>query len=122
MGLHERLQRLADLASIEFKDILAREPLVLTDRIRLFLTDESLMDIRYPLDQDYSFHWERKSATYRINTAPDHPEIKSYPRHLHNGFDEKVVEDTITSLQNTPEQNLRRVLNWVRDKLSEQNE
>ena len=63
MGLYERLLRLANLANKEFKDILAQEPLVLTDRIRLFLRDDSFMDIRYPVDQDYSL---RRKVDYYL--------------------------------------------------------
>lgn len=119
MELRERLLRLANLAVGEFNDIMAKEPLVLTDRIRLFFRDNSFMDIRYPVDRDYSFHWQRRGATYRINTAPDHLEIETYPRHMHDGSEEKVVPDTLTSLDNTPEQNLRSVLSWVRKKLAQ---
>ena len=63
MGLYERLLRLANLANKEFKDILAQEPLVLTDRIRLFLRDGSFMDIRYPVGQDYSL---RRKVDYYL--------------------------------------------------------
>jgi len=117
MQLRERLQKLALVASKEFKDILRQEPLILRDRIRLLLIDESFMDIHYPVNYDYSFHWQREKELYRINTAPDHPEIETFPRHLHAGNEERTVSDTITSLNHTPEENLRKVLSWVREKL-----
>ncbi|MFB0509570.1 MAG: hypothetical protein ACETVX_03660 [bacterium] len=47
-----------------------------------------------------------------MNTAPDHPEIKTFPRHIHK--DENVLEDTITDLSLSPEENLRRFLNFVK--------
>lgn len=118
MELRERLQKLATVAATEFKDILKEDPLILRDRIRLLFIDESFMDIRYPVTHDYSFHWRRAREVYRINTAPDHPEIETFPRHIHAGREENVEPDTITSLDDSPEQNLRRVLKWVREKLS----
>ena len=118
MELRERLQELATVAATEFKDILKKDPLILRDRIRLIFIDESVMDIHYPVNHDYSFHWRRANEVYRINTAPDHPEIKTFPRHIHAGREEDVKPDTITSLDNPPEENLRQVLKWIREKLS----
>jgi len=117
MQLRERYLKLATIASNEFSDILKRKPLILRDRIRLLFIDESFMDIRYPINHDYSFHWQRKGELYRINTAPDHPEIETFPRHIHARTEENTIPDTITSLHNTPEENLRQVLKWVREKL-----
>ena len=117
MQLRERYRKLARIAFSEFRGILKREPLILRDRIRLLFIDESFMDIRYPLDQDYSFHWQRRRELYRINTAPDHPEIGTFSRHIHAKEEENITPDTITSLNNPPEENLRQVLKWVKQKL-----
>jgi len=76
MQLRERLQKLALVASKEFKDILRQELLILRDRIRLLFIDGSFMDIHYPVDYDYSFHWQREKELYRINTAPDYSKIE----------------------------------------------
>jgi len=62
MELRERLQKLATVAANEFKDILKKDPLILRDRIRLLFIDESFMDIRYPVNHDYSFHWRSARA------------------------------------------------------------
>jgi len=122
MRLRERYRKLARIASSEFRDILKQEPLILRDRIRLLFIDESFMDIHYPVDHDYSFHWQRKRELYRINTAPDHPEIETFPRHIHAGEEENITSDTITSLNNPPEENLRQVLKWVKEKLKNKHE
>ena len=122
MRLRERYQKLARITSSEFKDILKQEPLVLRDRIRLLFIDESFMDIHYPVDHDYSFHWQRKRELYRINTAPNHPEIETFPRHIHAGEEENITSDTITSPNNPPEENLRQVLKWVKEKLKNKRE
>lgn len=110
--LRERLQKLPKMAATEFTDILREDPEVFRDRIRLIFNDESFMDIRYPINHDYSFHWQRRGEVYRINTAPHHPELETSPRHMHTGKEEVVKRDSVTSLDNPPEENLRRVLKW----------
>jgi len=114
MELREKLRKLATVASTEFNEVLKNDPLILRDRIRLTFIDGSFMDIRYPVNHDYSFHWQRAGEVYRINTAPAHPEIETFPRHIHAGREEGVKPDTITSLDNSPEENLRQVLKWAR--------
>ena len=118
MTLEERLVGLAMLAKEEFMDILLNPPEIFEDRIRLKLIDGSLMIIRYPLENKYSFCWQREFEMYRINTAPHHKYISTFPRHIHDGSEDNVIEDRITSFENTPEENMRNVLIWVRKKLS----
>lgn len=119
MILSERLERLAFVAEKEFRDLLKDLPNVFSDRVQLIFSDNSIMTIRYPLDNKYSFHWQRGTDVYRINTAPYHKNIPSFPRHMHEKTENNVVEDLITDFKNTPEQNLKNVLNWVREKLRE---
>lgn len=114
----ERLKKLLQLAKEEFSDILGDEPQIIETKLRLYLKDGSFIDIRYPLEKDYSFHWQRKKKEIRINTAPDHKEIKSFPRHLHIGSG--VKEDRLTNLSFSPEENLRRFLKFVRDEFKKQ--
>jgi len=52
----------------------------------------------------------------RINTAPHHPG-PTYPRHERLGSEEDVCPYGLTSLEVAPEENLRRVLGWVRKEL-----
>lgn len=113
--IRERLKKLISLIEEEFLDLLQREPILLETKIRLYLKDGSFIEIRYPLDQDYSFHWQRVDQIFRINTAPDHPDIKTFPRHIHEGM--VVKEDYITDFDLSAEENLRRFLLFVRKDL-----
>lgn len=72
------------------------------------------MDIRYPVDSKYSFHWQREHEIIRIDTAPHHRELSTYPAHMHIGKEEDVVEDTVTNMNNSIEENARNVLGFVR--------
>jgi hypothetical protein len=85
-------------------------------RLRLSLVDGSYLDVRYPTDDEYSFHWQVGDKIYRINNAPHHPG-PTYPRHVHMGSEEKIIADEITLPNAGPEENLRRVLAWVRKRL-----
>jgi len=113
------LQTLANVVVEEFPSLLRERPIVLPDRLRLVLVDGSLLDVRYPTRTKYSFHWQRKDRSVRINTAEHHPDLPTYPRHIH--LDERtVVADNLTKLENSPEQNLRAVLSWIKQKLSKE--
>lgn len=116
--MHERLKKFAELVKQEYGDILKVEAVIMETRIRLYIKDDSFIDIGYPVDKDYFFHWQRRNKIIRINTAPDHPQIKTFPRHLHNGLE--VKEDFITDLQLYSEDNLLRLLNFVRETLKEE--
>lgn len=41
----------------------------------------------------YSFHWQRVDGTLlkRWDNAPHHPELSSFPHHIHDGREENVV-------------------------------
>ncbi len=111
-----QLQDLLRIAREEFSDIVTAADILGETRIRLTLREGSSMDVLYPRRDKYSFHWARKNGIVRINTAPHHPG-PTYPRHVHLGVEENVLPDDITSLEVEPEENLRRVLGWVRKQL-----
>jgi hypothetical protein len=85
--------------------------------VRLVFVDGSYMDIRYPVDSKYSFHWQREEGIIRIDTAPHHRKLSTFPRHMHNGNEDNVVEDSVTRIDNTIEENVKCVLGFVRSKL-----
>lgn len=87
----------------------------LDDCVRIFLEDESVVDIRYPCRTKYSFHWQRKDKMYRVDTAPHHRDLASYPRHIHYGKEGNVIEDTITDGEATPAENIEAVMEWIRN-------
>ncbi len=73
--------------------------------------------IRYPVDSKYSFHWQLKDEIIRIDTAPYHRQVSTYPRHMHIGKEDNVVEDSVTEIGNTVEENVKCVLEFVRSKV-----
>ena len=69
-------------------------------RYRLTLQDESLLELFefFIIELDkvnvikYSFHWQTKNGQLikRWDNAAHHPEIKTHPHHLHDGFQKRV--------------------------------
>jgi len=108
-----QLRNLLKVVTEEFGDIVTDARVIEETRLRIVLKDNSTMDIFYPRTDKYSFHWRRKDEIVRINTAPHHPG-PTFPRHVHLGSEERVVPDEVTSLDASPEENIRRVLSWVR--------
>lgn len=115
------IKRLAEIAKEEFKDIVTDTEILHAVRLRLELVDGSTVDILYPMREKYSFHWRQEDKVFRINTAPHHPQIASFPRRMHYENEERIIEDAITSSSASPEENLRRVLKWIRENLKKGN-
>jgi hypothetical protein len=97
----------------EFSDIV-KETELHDDRLKITFTDGSKLEVRYPVRDKYSFNLMKAGKIYRIDTAPHHREIATYPRHIHYGKEDNIIEDNITDFSNTPEENFRKVLKWVR--------
>ena len=112
-----RLIIIAQCAEEHFSNILKEMPIIFSDKVRLIFIDDSYMDIRYPVDSKYSFHWQRKDEMIRIDTAPHHRQLLTYPRHIHMGKENNIVEDTITNIDNNIEENVKCVLGFVRLRL-----
>ncbi|MFQ6073523.1 MAG: DUF6516 family protein, partial [Methanosarcinales archaeon] len=65
---------------------------------------DSFMDIRYPMNSKYSFHWQSASDRFRVDTAPHHKNVSTYPRHIHIG--DIIIADTLTNVLNYVRSNL----------------
>ena len=83
------------------------------NKLRLHLVDNSFIDIWLSNREDYAYHWEHRRQSgrmYRWDNAPHHPEISTYPHHLHDGDEHTIVE---SYLDTTPEAALQEILNFV---------
>ena len=101
------------IASDEFSEIVVDAELH-ADRVRLILIDGSWIDVRYPVKDKFSFHWQRGDEIYRIDTAPHHKGIRTFPRHIHFGSEDNVIEDSVLEENASPEENFKRFMEWVR--------
>ena len=87
------------------------------NKLRLTIADGSFVDIWLTQDGDYAYHWERRRQTgeiYRWDNAPHHPQIRTFPDHLHDGDEQIIVE---SHLNPTAEEALREILEFVQQRL-----
>jgi len=115
-------QALTRLALAEFDEIITQTVFVggtpaSPNKLRLLIKDGSFLDIWLSADGDYAYHWEQRSQSghlYRWDNAPHHPQIRTFPLHMHNGDESTVIESDLSS---SPEAALRQVLSFVREQL-----
>ena len=75
---------------------------ILHYRYRVFLTDGGLLEMSERLVEmrgvmtttKYRYHWQDRTGRLhkRWDNAPHHPEIATFPDHLHDGAEERVVD------------------------------
>jgi hypothetical protein len=71
-------------------------------RYRLKMDDESIVELTERIVEErgqlrvtkYRFHWQDKfgNLVKRWDNAPHHPEIETFPNHLHDGAENNVVK------------------------------
>ncbi len=116
------LTKLADIAEIEFADVVIRCDLT-EGKLRLYIVDESFLDVWFSrqLEGRYAYHWERRhvdDTIYRWDNAKHEAwkNVRTFPHHFHNCKDDNVGESL---LPNDQSESLRFVLEFVRDVIHE---
>ncbi len=116
-------QALVTLAQNEFGDVVTQTKFIggtpiSPNKVRLYITDSSFLDIWLSADGDYSYHWERRGQTgeiYRWDNAPHHSHVNTFPDHFHKGDERTVIE---SNLSPTPRLALHEILAFIRHELS----
>jgi hypothetical protein len=115
------VERLRELAELEFVDIVVEGFIPDINELRLILIDGSVVDVwlSLKLAGRYSYHWERRAidgTIYRHDNAP-HKRwqwVATFPKHVHNGSETNVAE---SHLSEAPEEALREFLTFVRSRI-----
>lgn len=115
------IERLRELAELEFVDIVVEGFIPDINELRLILIDGSVVDVwlSLKLAGRYSYHWERRAidgTIYRHDNAP-HKRwqwVATFPKHVHNGSETNVAE---SHLSEAPEEALREFLTFVRSRI-----
>jgi hypothetical protein len=112
------VERLREIAEVEFVDIVLQTIIPDLNELRIILTDGSFVDVWFSLKLQgrYSFHWERRALDgkiYRHDNAPHKrwESVATFPRHFHDGSETNVSE---SHLSEVPEEALREFLVFVR--------
>jgi len=112
MSLHADL---AERVIEEYGPCLLGMPHPSHDALTLELDNGIVLQARFASDSEYSIQWRQGDAEQRIDTAPLHPDLATFPNHRHRA-DGAACADTLTRTDRTPWQNLAAVLqSLVRD-------
>ncbi len=82
------------------------------DAVTLSFTNNTAVEIRFAGEDEYSLKWNSAEKEFRIDTAPLHPELSTFPNHLHlsNG---EMRADPFTTPGNPPWENVKAVLDNI---------
>ena len=110
---------------LKFSDILQSTELIRGTagrirKLRLYLIDNTFVDIWYSPDGSYSYHWEQRAirnAIYRHDNAPHQKwqNVSTFPKHCHDGTQLNVTE---SFLPDDYEKAIEEFLRLVRKKMA----
>lgn len=75
---------LSDRIVDEFGERLASAPRITHDALILDLDNGVSLEVRAASPSEYAFTWQASELTLRIDTAPMHPQLATFPHHLHD--------------------------------------
>lgn len=109
MTLHATL---ADEIVSRFGDQLDGAPQLGQDALTLHFQNGLVLQARFASPEEYSIQWRIDDMEQRIDTAPLHPELSTFPHHLHDSQG-KLHPDPLTIPGKSPWDNIRAVLDVV---------
>ncbi len=111
------IEKLKDIAKSEFSDVVV-DTSEEKGKLRIFIKDGSFVDVWFSrnIPGRYAYHWNRGKEIYRHDNIPHKKwkNIKTFPKHFHNGSEDCVCESTISDV---PEEAIREFLEFIRKKL-----
>ncbi len=109
MTLHTEL---IDQIISHYGEHLADTPQQSYDAVTLTFSNDLAMEIRFASADEYSLKWSVAEKEFRIDTAPLHPELATFPNHLHLD-DGGMRADPLTTPGNPPWENVKAVLDVI---------
>ena len=111
MSLHLEL---SGVIENELADALASPLEQKQDVLIVRLVNGVTLDIRYAAHDAYSLRWAHDGGESCIDTAPLHPDLATYPNHLHDTSGHTLA-DPLTRTDASPEDNVRRLIRALLD-------
>ena len=90
-------------------DILREEVTLHQDALIVALSNGVDIELRFCDDDAYSINWRWGDASCRIDTAPLHPELATFPNH-HHDMDGCLRADPVTRPGDSAWSNVQRLL------------
>jgi hypothetical protein len=97
VSIKDRYNEFGSIIASEASDLIKEVPTILIDRIEIVFKDDSDLKIYYPTDLEYSFNWSKGEEVFNVNA---------------------IVPNTITSPEITPKENLVKIMNEIRKKIT----
>jgi len=104
--LHDTLKEAID---VQFAETLAEPAELCQDALLVRLHNGVVIELRVASAEEYSIGWRWGDTELRIDTAPLHPQLSTYPNHLHNGEDQ-LLPDPLTHPGRDPWDNVLAVI------------
>ena len=109
MTLHATL---ANEIVSRFGEHLDGAPRIGQDALTLHFQNGLALQARFASSEEYSIQWRFGDTEHRIDTAPLHPELATFPHHLHDSQG-KTRPDPLTIPGRSPWDNIQAVLNVI---------
>ena len=97
------LSKIKRIVDIEYARIVLSSE-IFHDKLRVYLIDGSFVDIWFSakIPGRFSYHWEKRHIDGRIYRHDNFPDprwkkLSTFPKHFHDGFQEKVKESQISN-------------------------
>ncbi len=122
--ISELYKKLCEIALDGFGEIVVRGDILklssgAPQKLRLYLVDSTYVDIWISPTGKYSYHWEQggvRGLVFRHDNAPHKRwrHVRTFPKHFHNGTEEKVVESDISD---DPEEAIKEFLSFIKKEI-----
>lgn len=109
MTLHATL---VDGIVSRFGEQLDGAPQIGQDALTLHFQNGLVLQARFASPEEYSIQWRFGDTEHRIDTAPLHPELSTFPHHVHDSQG-KTYPDPLTIPGRSPWDNLQAVLDVI---------
>jgi len=109
MSLHLELK---DRIESQYADQLEEEPQLRQDALQLRFDTGLAMELRYLNSHEYSLQWAWGDAELRIDTAPLHKGLTTFPNHFHDA-DANLRPDLVTIPGREPWENIKDLIDRV---------
>ena len=103
---------LKDEIAARYGDELAAAPGVAQDALTVAFLNGLVVELRYLNADEYSVQWLWREALLRIDTAPVHPDLATFPNHFHDAGG-AVRPDILTVPGREPWENVRILLDAI---------
>lgn len=120
----KKYEKLSKIAKQKFNDIIVNTKihflsLDVAHKLRIYLIDDTVLDIWLSEKGKYSYHWEQRNVRDYIHRHDNSGHLKwkhipTFPKHFHNGKENNVIESKISD---NPEKAIVEFLNFIKTKM-----